>query len=78
VAVEDLLATAPVESGDWRLEGTEFIFDTSFSECPGILDRPGRYEAEMLDDAKTAVQWTVIDDPCEGRKAGLASPWISK
>lgn len=78
VGTEGSVAETKVESGDWRLEGTEMTFDTDFSGCPGILDRPGRYTAEMLDEAKTTVQWTVIDDPCEGRESGLVTPWTRK
>ncbi len=81
---EQQLASSPVESGEWGLEGTEFILNTDFlqdglPECPGILERPGRYEVELLVDPAGAVKWTVIDDPCQLRIETLQSgPMLPK
>ena len=75
---EQQLTSSPVESGEWGLEGTEFIFNTDFSvndEC----ETPGRYEVELLVDPAGAVKWTVIDDPCQLRIEALQSgPMLPK
>ena len=73
---EEELASNPVESGEWGLEGTEFTFNTDFSvnnECQATRERPGRYEVELLVDPAGAVKWTVIDDPCQLRIEVLQS-----
>ena len=73
---EEQLASSPVEAGEWRLEGTEFTFNTDFSlndECHTTRERPGRYEVELLVDPAGAVKFTVIDDPCQLRIEALQS-----
>ena len=79
---EEELASNPVESGEWGLEGTEFTFNTDFSlndECQATRERPGRYQVELLVDPAGAVKFTVIDDPCQLRIEALQSgPGIRK
>ena len=76
------MASNPVESGEWGLEGTEFTFNTDFSlndECQATRERPGRYQVELLVDPAGAVKFTVIDDPCQLRIEALQSgPGIRK
>lgn len=64
---EQELASAPVESGEWILDGARMTLNTRASGCPGVLERPALYDVELSDASSGAVRWTAVDDPCQLR-----------
>ena len=66
----DGLTSAPVEYGEYRLEGTElmFIANKESRNCPG---QTGHYRVEISEEGK--IEIALVEDPCSPRASDLQS-----
>ena len=62
----DSLTSLPVDYGDFRLDGTTFMFITN-EESLMCAGQAGNYEVEMTEQGK--IEFTLVEDPC-GHRAG--------
>ena len=66
----DGLTSAPVEYGEYHLEGTELIFipNKESRNCPG---QTGHYQVEISEEGK--IEMALIEDYCSRRASDLQS-----